>query len=138
MKIYTSYHGQRTKLEKAGLTVISISRYKPQFLNPDVTWRYKECLMLAPKGNMFRLNKEKYQHRFKVEVLGIINPEAVYNELKEMSEEKDIALVCFEKDREACHRVMVARWLEASLGIEVHEFGAVPSKNLPSAQKSLF
>ena len=44
-------------------------------------------------------------------VLNALSAEQVINELKTMSPTEDIALVCYEKPGDFCHRHLVAKWL---------------------------
>lgn len=60
-------------------------------------------------------NEEAYIKEYYKEVLNKLNPQKVYNELK------DYTLLCYEKSGDFCHRRVVANWIETELGIEVPE-----------------
>jgi hypothetical protein len=76
---------------------------------------------LAPKFWFYQKYKEDgdeffYTEQYRKEVLNLLDPMEVYNELGEES-----ILLCWEGKDKFCHRKLVARWLEVSLGIQVPE-----------------
>lgn len=119
MRIYTSYFGNKKKLEELGIMPISICLYPPKWFNGI---RIKS---VAPTSSiLFAKNQttERYVERFKDEVLSKVNPHQLFENLKSICGGKDVALCCFEKPEEFCHRHIVAEWLNKSLGIDVEEF----------------
>ena len=56
--------------------------------------------------------------------------------LQEVSGGRDIALCCFEKPDDFCHRHLLADWLNEKLNLGVEEFGK--SKEPKYKQLSLF
>jgi len=67
----------------------------------------------------------------------LLSPRQAYEELKRLGKGKPIALLCFELDRRECHRMQVAEWIEAQIGIKVPEYPhPVPRKNF--IQTSMF
>lgn len=133
MKVYTSYFGNSQKLSKAGVVVIGITLYPPK-------WFYGPNLReVAPTPAIFAISNqpdEVYNPRFRREVLARVNPQEFYEKLRQIGHGKDVALCCYEKPDEKCHRFLVAEWLQNSLGIEVTEFGQ--SKNPKVTQADLF
>lgn len=76
---------------------------------------------LAPKYHFFKKykkdgDKDFYTKQFKKEVLDVLDPKEVYEELGE-----DAILLCWEKPGDFCHRRLVAEWLEKALGITIGE-----------------
>ncbi len=61
-------------------------------------------------------NQKDYIEKFYNQVLKILDPQEIYNELGE-----NAVILCFEKPTEFCHRFLVAGWLEMNLGIEIEE-----------------
>jgi len=120
MKIYTSYFANGKKLSEAGVMMIGITLYPPK-------WFYGPNLReVAPTYALFQISDapdEVYNPRFRNEVLAKVNPQEFYKKLNDIGKGKDIALCCYEKPDEKCHRFLVAQWLEESLGIKVPEFG---------------
>ncbi|MDV6237616.1 DUF488 family protein [Leptospira ellisii] len=66
----------------------------------------------------------EYTKRFN-EKLFKLDAVEVLEQLKELSQGKDLALLCYEKPGDFCHRRLVAEWLERKTGIEVPEFSQV-------------
>lgn len=100
--------------------MIGITLYPPK-------WFYGPNLReVAPTYALFQISDapdEVYNPRFRNEVLAKVNPQEFYKKLNDIGKGKDIALCCYEKPDEKCHRFLVAQWLEESLGIKVPEFG---------------
>jgi hypothetical protein len=64
---------------------------------------------------------EKYRN----EILGKLSPIKVYKELidtRNKSNKRDLALLCYEKPGDLCHRRIVAEWLEEGNSILVPEY----------------
>lgn len=118
MKIYTSFFGNVKKLEEAGIVPVSISLYPPR-------WRkWTQLRIFAPtKSILFDSNgDEDYTRRFKAEILDKLNPEEIKQTLLSLSANQDIALLCFERPGDFCHRHLVADWLREKTGLEIEEF----------------
>ncbi len=63
-------------------------------------------------------NQDTYIDAYYNEVLSKLDPQEVYNDLK------DKVLLCWEKPGDFCHRRVVASWIELALpGIKVQELG---------------
>ena len=58
---------------------------------------------------------DAYMISYHKQILAPLDPEKVYNDLK------DTTLLCWEKPRVFCHRRIVAKWLEYNLDIVVPE-----------------
>lgn len=116
MKIYTTYYENLPNLPTT-ITPISIAGKAPEGL------RIGEYKTLAPKWSFFQEWKENrdnvyYIQHFYAEVLNKLNPKKVLHDLTILSGGKDIALVCYEKPDEFCHRHLVAHWLYCCLSID--------------------
>ena len=105
-------------------------------------WFYSQSLkQLAPSYGIFHEKDEnRYVERFKNEVLKNIDPYWVLEVLERMTGGRDVALCCYEKPGDFCHRHIVAQWLMENTGVEVTEFGVEPKKEeVPQPQQmSLF
>lgn len=134
MKIYTSYFGNVKKLSVAGIKVASISLYKPKYLY------CQEFPQLAPKRYMLNdtLTEQQYVAMYKRDILDKLNPFEVLKVIEYFSRGKDVALCCYEKPGDFCHRYIVAEWLKEKTGTEVEEFGKVEEKDEKAVQLSLF
>ena len=82
---------------------------------------------LAPKADfLFKYKKDgdekEYTNQYYAQVLDKLDPQEVYNDLK------DKVLLCYEKSGKFCHRRLVADWIEEKLGIVVPEEGQEQEK----------
>ena len=106
----TSYFAISHNLPNA----ISIAVKSPDFYTGRVylplapTW---EILSEYKKTNNVRL----YTERYLAEILFDLDPQQVYEELKYS------VLLCWEAPDKFCHRRIVAKWLEESIGVKVPE-----------------
>lgn len=134
MKIYTSYYGNISALNKAGIMPISIARWTPRWCTGILT--YKD---VAPKPYMLNdeLTEEEYIVLYTTDVLGKLNASDVIEKISRMTNGNDCALLCYEKPGDFCHRHLLAEWLEQNTGIEITEFGVAENKP-KDTQQSLF
>lgn len=131
MKIYTSYFGKAKKMKMANIEAICISRYPPKFF-------FGQSLsMLAPTGAMLRMTDEQYNAEFD-RILARLDPQQVYDKIKTLSGGRDVALCCFEKAGDFCHRHIVAEWLNRHLDLGIEEFDYVAGKKSEATQGNLF
>ena len=118
--IYTSYFAQLRNLPK-NIIPISICGKAPDWYKGI---QYKK---LAPKYGFFMEWKQNhdndfYIEHFQKEVLDTLDIHTVLNELYNLSEGKDIALICFEKPADFCHRHLVSKWINGGLDNAVKEW----------------
>ena len=107
----TSYFAKSAKNENA----VSICGGVPYW------YKGRQYKKLAPKFWFFQKYKEDhdsvfYTIQYKKEVLDVLDPKKVFEELGENS-----VLLCWEKPSDFCHRHLVADWFKEKLGIEVKE-----------------
>ena len=93
------------------LVPVSIARGSPRGFTG------KKELRLAPTWAMLKMQKPEYDAGF-AEILAKLDPVEIYHTLGE-----NAVLLCWEKPGDACHRRIVAEWLEVALGIEIPEYG---------------
>lgn len=120
MKIYTSYFANLRNLPNS-IIPIAICAKSPYGYDG------KQLKALAPTYDILTQYKqiedtELYTKRFIEERLSKLNPLNIYNRLKALSNEKDVALICYEKPTNFCHRHIVANWLSENLNIIVKEY----------------
>lgn len=118
-KVYTSYFAACGKLPK-DIVPISISLKKPDWYDG------KEYKALAPKPGFFqrwRVNHDNqaYIASFREQVLGKLDAKNVCEDLLRLSGGHPMALLCYERPGEFCHRHLVAQWLTAN-GCPVEEY----------------
>ena len=124
--IYTSYFAKLKELEENNITPISICGKEPDWYKG---LQYKK---LAPKYDFFmewkkNHNNDYYIEHFQSEVLNhldvirtitelhLLLPEEIKEKIKSdicFSKDYHIALICYEKPSDFCHRHLVAEWLE--------------------------
>lgn len=102
---------------------------------------YRVYKKLAPGPWFNSVGVEEYDHRYRTEILGPLNPRTVADELAEMSAGRIPVLLCFETPTGGswCHRAMAAEWLAEALGHPVAEFGfeALPQHQHPLMPSAL-
>ena len=118
MKIYTSYFAKINQLPES-IIPISIAGKAPSGL------KILEYKKLAPKWHFFqewKVNQDNnfYIEHFQKEVLDKLNRNQVLIDLANLSNGKDIVLICYEKPGNFCHRHLVAEWLDSH--IEEYQF----------------
>lgn len=119
MEIYTSYFGNLKKIPDS-IIPISIAGKSPDWYGG---LEYKK---LAPLLWFFQEWKENKDNNFYIGcyneyVLRPLFAPFVKEKLALLSYYKDVALLCYEKPEDFCHRHLVAKWFKES-GIEVKEF----------------
>lgn len=134
MEIYTSYFGNLRALRSAGIMPISIARWKPKF--------YEGACMYSVAPTKYMLSDdcehEEYIELYQ-EILNRKGASSIISEIRNISQGRDCALLCYEKPEDFCHRHLLADFLNKRLSLNVREYVApiVPSKPQPK-QTSLF
>ena len=135
MKIYTSYFGNSKKLQQAGIKVIGISLYPPRWFNGI------SLKQVAPTKSILFANgqtQEDYTRRYRAEVLSQQDMQQFLKTVEQASGGQDVALCCYEKPEDFCHRHILADWIKEKLGIEISEYGYTLKKEPDYVQGSLF
>lgn len=135
MKIYTSYFGNSKKLQQAGIKVIGISLYPPRWFNGI------SLKQVAPTRSILFANgqtQEEYTRRYRSEVLSQQDMQQFLKTVEQASGGQDVALCCYEKPEDFCHRHILADWIKEKLGIEISEYGYTLKKEPDYVQGSLF
>ena len=131
MKIYTSYFANSRALSKDGVMAISIARYTPKWFNGP---RYTA---VAPTSYMLSsaCSREEYLKKYN-EILSRLDPKQTVAIIESISRGKDVALCCYEKPGDFCHRHLLAEWFKKN-GYEVEEWTS-KEKEIQAQQLSLF
>lgn len=116
MNIYTSYFAQLRNLQKKDIFPISIARFSPKW------YKGLRVLDVAPEPYMLRDSetREKYILDYQ-KILNSLNVEAFIEKIEKLSGGKDVALLCYEKPNEFCHRHLLADFLNQK-GYSIEEF----------------
>ena len=125
--VYTTYFARIKDLPDNVIPIAICSGHLPEGLQ-HLRW-YKK---LGPKWSFFKIWKQThdndyYTKHFNQEVLGVLNPDEVVKELNKFIRnypiDTSIALVCYEKPEDFCHRHLVADWLtKAGYPVKEYEF----------------
>lgn len=107
MKIYTSYFAKTKIIEKRGIVPINIALYPPRFFFG------KSIRYVAPTRSILKDTRsdEEYIRRYRQEILAKLDVERLISDLEKMSDGKDVALLCYEKPGDLCHRHLLADYL---------------------------
>ena len=136
MKVYTSYFAKAAVLRKAGIVPIGIALWPPRF------FRGISMKQVAPRRYMLNdsLTDDEYISMYRNDVLRFVDAKSFIRQLEEAGRGMDVALCCFEKPGDFCHRHILAKWLNEQTGIEISEFGVsdAASEVPQPEQKSLF
>jgi uncharacterized protein YeaO (DUF488 family) len=104
---------------------VSIARFPPKGYTGA---RY---MPLAPAPGMLKVRDwDEYRRRYRQEILSVLDPDKVLEDLNKLCPGHDTVLLCFEKDRAHCHRGIVAEWLLEIRGIRVPELVEDPPAQL--------
>lgn len=121
MKIWTTYYAKLKKLPSYILPV-SIASWPPK------GWEGEEYKKVAPQKSWFWEYKktgdqEFYVTNYYITILSKLSKETVIKDLEGIlakhPERTEIALVCYEKPDEFCHRHILAAWLK---GYDIKEW----------------
>jgi len=106
----TSYFAKYHEADGVSIALKSVSGFRGR-VYPDLypTW---DLLNEYKKTG----DEKKYIKQYHEDVLSKLDPQKVYNDLK------DCVLLCWEKSGKFCHRRIVAKWIEKNIGVEVPEF----------------
>ena len=127
MKIYTTYFANLKKLPKDIVPIAICGKSPTGFKGAQ----YKK---LAPKYDFFMKWKENHDNEYYIQcfneqVLSVLDAKLVIDDLKRISGienngKSGIAMVCYERPEDFCHRHLVAKWLNEN-GYNVKEYGEV-------------
>lgn len=134
MKIFTSYFGNSRKLKEAGVNMICVAIGKPRFIAG-----IPQMLNVCPTRYMVSgpCSREEYLKLYD-RILASQDANQVVKQIEMLSGGKDVALCCYEKPGDFCHRHILAKWITENTGIEITEFGVVEKKEPNYEQESLF
>lgn len=116
MEIFTSYYGRTKQLRKAGIEPVAISRGVPKWYDGA------SYQALAPTWAMMHMTLDQYWEQY-WRILSGLEPNFILGEILQTVsvDANGIALVCYEKNPDECHRSAVAKWLNEA-GYDVREW----------------
>ncbi|MDR0646972.1 MAG: DUF488 domain-containing protein [Puniceicoccales bacterium] len=123
--IYTSYFAFLPKLPEHMLK-ISIALFTPQWAQVDACFpSLNPTEQLLREAKSGAIPPEEAMKKYQREILSKLSPIKIYKELIEVlnkSNKQHLALLCYEKPGEVCHRRVVAEWLEIGNAVSVPEY----------------
>lgn len=135
MRIYTSYFGNAKKLNGAGIRIICVAIGRPRYMSVP------QLINVAPTRYMIGrgCSHEEYLRLYDG-ILSRQDANQVVKQIEFLSGGKDVALCCYEKPGDFCHRHILAKWITDNTGIKVEEFGVEESgvKEPEVIEQSLF
>lgn len=135
MEIFTSYYGNLRKLRENNIIPVGISLGIPKWFN-GTNLRY-----LAPTYAVLSLKTiEEYIPAY-IKLLERFDIDRFRADLSIISKNeggKDIALLCYEKPGDFCHRRIFADWMKEKTGYDIKEYGYIEKKEPDVVQGSLF
>ena len=128
MKIYTTYFAKLKKLPNY-IVPVPISNSIPGIYRENTSYsslsnnKYRKLVppWYVVKEYNENSDKEQYTRDYQRLVLDHLDPHDVVEWLKNIAGYNDVALVCYEKSSDFCHRHLVAEWLRKS-GYDVTEW----------------
>ena len=125
--IYTSYFQKLKVLKSNGIVPISICAKPPDDYNGIKYMNLAPSLALLSNWHRTH-NVRQYVETFEKQVLSRLDVEKVYNDIFSLAgKDKDVALLCYEKPLDFCHRHLVARWFNKH-GIPCEEWSQYKHK----------
>lgn len=117
MRIYTSYFSNARTLQVHNVMIIGIALYPPRWL------RVISLRQVAPTYSILKQTSsdEEYTRRYKAEVLSKVDIKQFVSDIQNLSGGRDVALCCFEKPGEFCHRHLLAERMN-EYGYDVQEY----------------
>ena len=119
MNIYTSYYAKVPNIDTEQYCLIRVSKSKPAWLEGvmisglSVVYPHWDLINDWKNG---LITWAEYTERYLYQ-LSFIKREEVIDSLYELSNGKDVILLCYEANDKCCHRHILADWL----GYEVKE-----------------
>lgn len=131
MEIYTSYFAKTAALKAKGIIPIAISLYPPKWFQGS------SIPTLAPKRYMLddSLSEEKYTQLYVNDVLDKLDIGFLFKTIEALAYGKPVALLCFEKPGDFCHRHIVADWLKEKTGLCIEEYKFEEAKKSEKTQE---
>jgi uncharacterized protein YeaO (DUF488 family) len=128
MKIYTTYFAKLKKLPD-DIAIVPISNSVPGSDRQGTSHSNLENMKykrLVPPWYVVKTykdngDKDQYTESYQKLILSQLDPHKVVEDFKRMVGYRDVALVCYEKSSDFCHRHIVAQWLRDA-GYDVSEW----------------
>lgn len=131
--IYTSYWGNVRNLKRAGIEPVAVSRGKPRGFSG------RSFDEVAPTWNMVHMSMGPEYEAMYQRILARQDPRAFARRVLAGRPKgvEHVALLCWERDWDECHRKMIARWL-TDAGIPCEELTPEALEEVRTGMATLF
>jgi len=119
--LYTSYFAKVRSLPSS-VVPIGISLWPPRWFQGESERRLAPSQSLLTSFKSGLCTEDQYRTFYRSETLDKLNPAELYQTLS--AKGVAVALCCYEKPTDFCHRHIVADWFKETLGVTVEEFGS--------------
>lgn len=137
MRIYTSYFANIPNLDAAGISCCAMCLKVPAFFEgPNLA-------SIAPSASILDEHKkngddERYRQRYIDEILCAyrFHPEYITDFLQSAFGGNDVALLCYERPEDFCHRHIFAEWMNEMIpGLNITEYPVYPERTKPKKKE---
>lgn len=113
MNVYTSYYAKLPEIDLDKYTPIRVSKSKPGWIEgiymPGIEALYPSWSLINDWKNN-EITWEQYTEGY-LHQLSFVSKEEIMSKLEELSQGKDVILMCWEAKNKECHRHILADWL---------------------------
>lgn len=127
MRVYTSYFSKIEELEFHGIVPVAICARCPDWYHGETAKGLAPSFMCLKNYHKYH-DEVVYASQYYNETLRHLLPEGILGALRLLSGGRDVALICYEKPSDFCHRHIVAKWLTESGIVNVEEWRAPESE----------
>lgn len=121
MNIYTSYYGNKKNIDTDKYCYVSISVSTPKW---DLPYELEHCKILKPYsifGKYDNMKDYTREYRKYLDSKGVVAIQNVLEYISKKNGNKDLVLLCYEKNKFECHRNTFADWWYEKTGQKVRE-----------------
>lgn len=121
MKIYTSYFAQLRKMPRE-IVPVSIAVSTPPWFRGAA---YKEVAPQYDAVCRFKagtISWDEFSYLYQANILRFKDPRKTVNDLQCLADGRDVAVMCYEKSGDPCHRHIFSAWMNEHLGLGIREW----------------
>lgn len=119
--LYTSYYAKKDKIDTDNYAYVSISVGTPKWSLP---YPLEHCYVLKPFsifGKYDNMIDYEREYRKCLDKIGVQKINFALNQIKQKTGKENLILLCYEKDKNECHRWTFAKWWMEKTGEIVEE-----------------
>lgn len=120
IQIHTSNYSKARKLDKSKYLFVSISIYPPK------GWSGLNAPELAPTHELLKayhngMSESDYEREYRKQISHLKNIRSQFESMAQKANGRDIALLCYEKVGEFCHRFILSDIIYEEYGYRITE-----------------